>query len=68
MRMQAERAYKQALELYPKSSKLLRSYAEFVKTVKNNPHASMRYFAEADRLDEQQAEVGLLCMKQCSDC
>ena len=56
---QAERTYRSALELYPKSVKLLRCYARFLQGIKGNPHAAMRYFADADRLEEQQAEVGV---------
>ncbi len=56
--VQAQRAYKQILELYPHSAKLLRSYGRFMQGVKGNPTASMRYFTEADRLDAQQQEVG----------
>ena len=56
--VQAQRAYKQILELYPHSAKLLRSYGRFMQGVKGNPNASMRYFTEADRLDAQQQEVG----------
>ena len=56
--VQAQRGYKQILELYPHSAKLLRSYGRFMQGVKGNPNASMRYFSEADRLEAQQQEVG----------
>ena len=55
--MQAERGYKQGLLMYPKSPPLLRSYAQFMQDIKLNPHASMRYYVEADKLDAQQQEV-----------
>ena len=58
--LQADRSYKQILELYPKSSKVLRSYGFYVLGVKINPHAAMRYFAEAEQLEQQQEEVWLL--------
>ena len=57
--LQAERSYKQILELYPKSAKVLRSYDFYVLGVKINPHAAMRYFAEAEQLEQQQEEVCL---------
>ena len=57
MALQAERGYKQGLLLYPKNPSLLRSYAQFVQDIKLNPHASMRYYVEADKLDAQQTEA-----------
>ena len=57
--LQAERSYKQILELYPKSAKVLRSYGFYVLGVTINPHAAMRYFAEAEELEQQQEEVWL---------
>lgn len=55
--MQAERGYMQGLFMYPKNPSLLRSYAQFMQDIKLNPHASMRYYVEADQLDAQQTEV-----------
>ena len=55
--LQAERGYRQGLLMYPKNPALLRSYAQFMQDIKLNPHASMRYYVEADKLDAQQTEV-----------
>eukprot|EP00899_Mesostigma_viride_P012074 jgi/Mesvir1/20868/Mv07951-RA.2 len=58
-----DRAYRALLERYPKSSKLLRSYGQFLDEAKNDPVRATRYLTEADRLDEaaeetQAGEVG----------
>lgn len=55
--LQAERGYRQRLIMYPKNPALLRSYSQFMQDVKLNPNASMRYWAEADKLEAQQLEV-----------
>lgn len=55
--LQAERGYRQGLLMYPKNPAMLRSYAQFMQDIKLNPHASMRYYVEADKLDAQQTEV-----------
>lgn len=55
--LQAERGYRQGLIMYPKNPALLRSYSQFMQDVKLNPNASMRYWAEADKLEAQQLEV-----------
>ena len=55
--LQAERAYKQGLLMYPKQPGLLRSYAQFMQDIKLNPTASMRYYSEADKMDAQLSEV-----------
>ena len=55
--LQAERAYKQGLLMYPKQPGLLRSYAQFMQDIKLNPGASMRYYSEADKMDAQLSEV-----------
>ena len=60
--LQAERGYRQGLALYPKNPALLRSYSQFMQDVKLNPHASMRYWVEADKLEAQQLEV---CVVSC---
>ncbi|KAL3141596.1 hypothetical protein ABBQ32_004837 [Trebouxia sp. C0010 RCD-2024] len=52
----AERGYRQRLIMYPKNPALLRSYSQFMQDVKLNPNASMRYWAEADKLEAQQLE------------
>ncbi|DBA80194.1 TPA: hypothetical protein ACH3X2_007658 [Trebouxia sp. C0005] len=52
----AERGYRQGLLMYPRSPALLRSYAQFMQDIKLNPHASMRYYVEADKLEAQQTE------------
>ena len=57
MTVQAERGYRQGLLMYPKNPALLRSYAQFMQDIKLNPHASMRYWVEADKLEAQQTEV-----------
>ncbi len=46
--------------MYPKNPSLLRSYAQFMQDIKLNPHASMQYYVEADKLDAQQTEVCML--------
>ncbi len=43
--------------MYPRSPALLRSYAQFMQDIKLNPHASMQYYVEADKLEAQQTEV-----------
>ncbi len=55
--LQAERGYRQGLLMYPRSPALLRSYAQFMQDIKLNPHASMRYYVEADKLEALQTEV-----------
>ncbi|DBB01294.1 TPA: hypothetical protein ACH3X3_011692 [Trebouxia sp. C0006] len=52
----AERGYRQGLLMYPRSPALLRSYAQFMQDIKLNPHASMQYYVEADKLEAQQTE------------
>ena len=59
--LQAERGYRQGLLMYPKNPAMLRSYAQFMQDIKLNPHASMRYYVEADKLDAQQTEVCTPC-------
>lgn len=39
---------------YPNSVKLIRTYANFLETVKNNPWAAARYYSLADRQEEEQ--------------
>lgn len=42
------------LERYPNSVKLLRAYASFLETVKNDPWASAKYYNMADEQEELQ--------------
>eukprot|EP00201_Polytomella_parva_P007131 CAMPEP_0175084446 /NCGR_PEP_ID=MMETSP0052_2-20121109/28065_1 /TAXON_ID=51329 ORGANISM="Polytomella parva, Strain SAG 63-3" /NCGR_SAMPLE_ID=MMETSP0052_2 /ASSEMBLY_ACC=CAM_ASM_000194 /LENGTH=768 /DNA_ID=CAMNT_0016356253 /DNA_START=23 /DNA_END=2327 /DNA_ORIENTATION=- len=49
---QAELMYRSVLEQYSTNIKLLRLYAKFLETVRNNPRAADYYYAEADKLEE----------------
>lgn len=51
--------------MYPKNPALLRSYSQFMQDIKLNPHASMRYWVEADKLEAQQLEVRA-CARVCA--
>lgn len=42
------------LERYPNSVKLLRAYADFLETVKNDPWTASQYYATADKQEEEQ--------------
>eukprot|EP00198_Chlamydomonas_reinhardtii_P011170 XP_001700507.1 predicted protein [Chlamydomonas reinhardtii] len=48
----ADKTYKLVLERYPKAVKLLRSYANFLEMVKNDPWTAAQYNAEADKQEE----------------
>ncbi|PNH07141.1 Tiny macrocysts protein B, partial [Tetrabaena socialis] len=48
----ADRTYKVVLERYPKAVKLLRSYANFLETVKNDPWTAAQFNSEADKQEE----------------
>lgn len=49
---EAARTYAQTLERYPKSSKLMRSYARFELELNQNQRLASRLTAAADKLDE----------------
>mmetsp|Transcript_40560 Transcript_40560/g.129319 ORF Transcript_40560/g.129319 Transcript_40560/m.129319 type:complete len:1181 (+) Transcript_40560:325-3867(+) len=49
--------YAIVMERYPKSVKLMRSYGRFLEEVKNDPWTGGKYLAEADRVEEAQAEA-----------
>ncbi|KAK9830511.1 hypothetical protein WJX72_012148 [[Myrmecia] bisecta] len=53
----AYQTYQDVLERYPKSIKLLRSYARFLEEVKNDPHAAQRVYREADKQEDLQQEA-----------
>ncbi|KAK9807619.1 hypothetical protein WJX72_004477 [[Myrmecia] bisecta] len=53
----AYQTYQDVLERYPKSIKLLRSYARFLEEVKNDPHAAQRVNREADKQEDLQQEA-----------
>eukprot|EP00899_Mesostigma_viride_P016287 jgi/Mesvir1/2465/Mv09995-RA.3 len=53
----AERTYRSVLEIYPKNSRLLRSYAKFLEGVKNDITHAARYSAEAERQEEAEQEA-----------
>ncbi|CAG9466689.1 unnamed protein product [Pedinophyceae sp. YPF-701] len=53
----AEKAYKSMLERYPKNVKLLRSYGKFCEDLKNDPWRAARYYGEADKIEDIQAEA-----------
>ncbi|KXZ48338.1 hypothetical protein GPECTOR_28g744 [Gonium pectorale] len=48
----ADRTYKVALERYPKAVRLLRSYANFLETVKNDPWTAAQFYSEAEKQEE----------------
>ncbi|KAG2487286.1 hypothetical protein HYH03_014127 [Edaphochlamys debaryana] len=48
----ADKTYKTVLERYPKAVKLLRSYANFLETVKNDPWTAAQYYSEAEKQEE----------------
>ncbi|GLI68263.1 hypothetical protein VaNZ11_012618, partial [Volvox africanus] len=48
----ADKTYKMVLERYPKAVKLLRSYALFLETVKNDPWTAAQFYTEAEKLEE----------------
>eukprot|EP00899_Mesostigma_viride_P002704 jgi/Mesvir1/12434/Mv00597-RA.2 len=52
----AERVYKGALEKHPRASKLLRAYGLFLEDVVVEPSKSLRYFRQADRLEDDAEE------------
>ncbi|PNH01578.1 Tiny macrocysts protein B [Tetrabaena socialis] len=49
----AERAYRGVLSRHSNNARLVRLYANFLETVKFDPWAASKWFAEAERLDEQ---------------
>ena len=51
-----EQNYRSVLERYPKSVRLLRSYANFLEEVRHNPWDASRYFTEADKLEDRIVE------------
>lgn len=53
----AEASYRQALERYPKSVRLLRSYAHFLEEVHHDPYTAARYQGEADKLEDHLADA-----------
>ncbi|GIL79405.1 hypothetical protein Vretimale_18290 [Volvox reticuliferus] len=48
----ADKTYKMVLERYPKAVKLLRSYALFLETVKNDPWTAAQFYTEAEKQEE----------------
>eukprot|EP00898_Chlorokybus_atmophyticus_P005871 jgi/Chlat1/6285/Chrsp44S05780 len=53
----ANKAYRAVLERYPRSVKLLRSYACFLEEVRNDPWGARKYYNEADRQEEALAQA-----------
>ncbi|GLC74510.1 hypothetical protein PLESTF_001521700 [Pleodorina starrii] len=48
----AESAYRVAMELYNNSPRLVRLYARFLETIKQDPWSASQYYASAERLEE----------------
>ncbi|GAX73194.1 hypothetical protein CEUSTIGMA_g647.t1 [Chlamydomonas eustigma] len=57
MEVMADQTYKTVLARYPNSVKLLRTYANFLETVKNDPWAASHYFELADRVEDEQENL-----------
>eukprot|EP00198_Chlamydomonas_reinhardtii_P009477 XP_001698814.1 predicted protein [Chlamydomonas reinhardtii] len=55
---QAETAYRVVLELYNNSPRLVRLYARFLETIKQDPWGAAEYSAAADRLEQNKDEEG----------
>ncbi|KAG2488727.1 hypothetical protein HYH03_012727 [Edaphochlamys debaryana] len=55
---QAELAYRLGLEVYGNSPKLVRLYAKFLETIKQDPWAAAAYNAQADKLEQNKDEDG----------
>ncbi|GLI70677.1 hypothetical protein VaNZ11_015617 [Volvox africanus] len=55
---QAETAYRVVLELYNNSPRLVRLYARFLETIKQDPWTAAQYHATAERLEENKDEDG----------
>lgn len=50
--LKADRGYRGVIERYPKSTKVLRAYANFLEEVRNNPWSAKRYYDEAQKLED----------------
>ncbi len=60
LNLQAEGIYKNTLQRYPASPKLLRGYGKFLEAVKNNPWKASKYFrCAALQVTETHVPVGL---------
>ncbi|GIM07919.1 hypothetical protein Vretimale_11958 [Volvox reticuliferus] len=55
---QAETAYRVVLELYNNSPRLVRLYARFLETIKQDPWTAAQYHDAAERLEEDKDEDG----------
>lgn len=53
----AVKVYQSVLERYPKSIKVLRSYARFLEEIKNDPWTANKYYQDAERIEDNQAEM-----------
>lgn len=53
--LKTDRAYKIAMEKYPKNVTLLRSYGRFLEELKNDPYTAQKYYAEAEKIEESNA-------------
>ncbi|CAG9461054.1 unnamed protein product [Pedinophyceae sp. YPF-701] len=53
----AEKVYASMLERYPRNVKLLRAYGKFLDDLKNDPWKAARYYGEADKIEDMQAEA-----------
>lgn len=51
----AMHAYRVALDRYPRSVKVMRTYARFLLELKFNPTAAARYMEEADKIEDEMA-------------